>query len=214
MVKPIGEKEVFKGHHTFVCGMTQNGKTAFTVEKLKQTRQPVLFFNPQHEKVEGFVLANIDHKPSQIIRALKMGLRVDYRASLDDEEASWELYYLVDNLFRAGFTKQDPIIFAIDEVHIQNDYKQGKKALKKVANRGLTFGIHAVFISQRPANVPLTIVTQADKHYIFKTGLEKEYFTRKGIKYDRVKDLIEQGGEYSYVEFDGASINGPYKEAL
>lgn len=206
------KKEVFKGHHSFVCGMTQNGKTHFVRKKLQETKQPVIFFNPQRESMPGFIEANKYHKPSQIMKALKMGKKINFITSLDDKETALELYFLTEQLFGAGLAKNNPVIFAVDETHIQNNYKEGKNALIKIANRGLTFGINAVFISQRPANVPYTIVTQADRHYIFKTGFEKEYFTRKGIDYKEVARLIEQAGKYAYVEFDGISINGPYKE--
>lgn len=213
MPRPIQEKEVFKGHHSFVCGMTQNGKTHFTRKKLQQTKQPVLFFNPQRETMKGFIKADKRHTPKQIITALKQGRKINYETSLSDEETALELYYLTERLFQAGLQKKDPIIFGIDEVHIQTSYKQGKQALIKIANRGLSFGINAVYISQRPANVPYTILTQSDVHFIFKTGFEKEYFTRKGIDYNKVKDMIETE-KYSYVVYNGIDITGPYKEGV
>ncbi len=212
MAKPISRGEIFKSHHTFVCGMTQNGKTHFVRKKLQETKQPVLFFNPQREQMKGFVLARKSNTLSQIVRALKNRLKINYVTSLSDEETAMELYCITERLFEAGFNKHNPVIFAIDETHINSDYKLGKQALIKIANRGLTFGINGVFISQRPANVPYTIVTQCDRHYIFKTGFEKEYFTRKGIDYNKVAKLIEEGGRFSYVEFDGININGPFKE--
>jgi len=207
---------MFKGKHTFVCGMTQSGKTTFVMNRLKKSKCPVLFFNPQRVALGGnFITTDTRSAVWQNVkRALKRGEKIDYIPDLSDRVAAAELEFLVNRLFEAGFTKDKPVILAIDEAHMVSDYKEGKRALRKVANRGLTFGVHAVFISQRPANVEYTILTQSDQHVIFKTGFEKEYFNRKGLDYDHIKNMIQAKGDHAYVVWNGYELSGAYRENL
>lgn len=207
---------MFKGKHTFVCGMTQSGKTSFVINQLKKSHCPVLFFNPQRVDLGRDYITTDVHSAvwQHVLRALKRGEKIDYLPALSDRVAAAELEYIVNRLFEAGFTKDKPIIIAIDETHMVSDYKEGKRALRKVANRGLSFGVHAVFISQRPANVEYTILTQSDQHVIFKTGYEKEYFNRKGLDYEEIKSRIQAKGEHAYVVWNGYELTGAYREKL
>lgn len=207
---------MFKGKHTFVCGMTQSGKTTFVMNQLKKSKCPVIFFNPQNVKLgREYISTNKrDAVWNYVLRALKRGEKINFVPDLDDDIAAKELQYLINQLFKAGFTKDKPCIIAIDEAHMMSDSKEGKRALRKVANRGLTYGVHAVFISQRPANVEYTILTQSDQHVIFKTGYEKEYFNRKGLNYDDIKRKIQAKGDHAYVVWNGYELAGAYRENL
>ena len=207
---------MFKGKHTFVCGMTQSGKTTFVMNQLKKSKCPVFFFNPQRVDLGSeYIRVNIKTAIWQhVLRALRRGEKIDFVPQLEDATASKELEFLVNRLFEAGFTKDKPVIVAIDEAHMVSDYKEGKRALRKVANRGLTYGVHAVFISQRPANVEYTILTQSDQHVIFKTGYEREYFTRKGLDYAEIKNKIQAKGDHAYVVWNGYELSGAYRENL
>ncbi len=209
------EKDIFKGVHSFVCGMTQSGKTYFTIHELQKTRQPVLFFNPQNETVKGFIKATRLDNIDLIVKALKNGGKINYIPEFMGENAdfvaSCEFCMLVETLF-GQFQKSKPIVFAIDEVHMLSNRKESKIALKRVANRGLTWGLNAVFISQRPADVPYTIYTQCDKQYIFFTGMEKEYFRRKGIDYEDLKHRIgNQKEAYNFCVYDNVNLEGAYR---
>lgn len=213
MPRPAPGCDIFSGKHTYVCGLTQNGKTEFVINRLRQTKKPVLFFNPQHIKTP-FMVADGRHSFGQIVRALKAGEKIDYRPSLDDETTAAELRHIINRLFESGFTKQRNVILAVDECHISTRIHPAKAALIKAATRGLTFGIHCVFITQRPAEVPYTLFVQADQKCIFRLGTDGEYFTRKKIDYTQISKMIETGGEFSYVIHDGYAIHGPYKEEL
>lgn len=213
MSRPLPGCDIFSGKHSYVCGLTQNGKTEFVINRLRKTPKPVLFFNPQHIKTP-FMIADGRHSMGQIIRALKAGEKIDYRPSLDDETTALELKALINKLFESGFTKQKNVIFAIDECHISTRIYPAKAALVKMATRGLTFGLHGIFITQRPAEVPYTLFVQSDQKFIFRLGMDGEYFTRKKIDYNNISQMIEKGGQYSYVVHDGYSVHGPYKEEL
>lgn len=195
--------------HSFVCGKTQNGKTYFVKEEVKVFKGGVLFINPQYVSLKGFIKSDMEDNIKDIISALKTGNKIDYRPSLDDKVASKELKYIVDKLFESNFNKKHNIKIVIDETHIFNDYKEGKLATKKLANRGLLFGLDTIFISQRFSKL-MDLVTQCENHYIFKTGMEKEYFIRKGIDYETLINKINKI-KYSFCVFNGITLSGPYK---
>lgn len=205
--------DIFSGHHSVVTGKTRHGKTYFVQKRLQTLKKPVLFFNPQRVPAPGMTTATSKNTEEQIIALLKKGGKVNYLPDIDNARASMELVYLIRALFDAGFTESRNIVLALDEIHLTRRSKPGEEAIENLATRGITFGLSAVFISQRPAYMSKAAYTMAEKHYLFLTGMERQYFTGKGIPYDDYLQRIQKGGKYSYVVFDGITLSGPYKEA-
>jgi hypothetical protein len=191
--------------------MTQNGKTHFSIYLANKFKGPVLFINPQKERIKGFVKANCKDEIKDIARAMRAGDKINYIPSTDDEIAVMELAYIVEHLFKYPFAKNNPCLLVIDETHIFSNSKAGKLTLRKIANRGLSYGINALFISQRFANVEYTTVTQSEQHFIFKLGFEKEYFQRKGVPYEEIIRKIDKKGKYSFVVWDGMKFSDAQK---
>lgn len=203
-------QDIFKGEHTFVQGRTRNGKTYFVLSRLKHSKLPVLFYNAQHEDAKGYVRADMNTDISLIRKALQKGYKVDYRPSKKNDIASLEFDQLAKMIFEKNLGRS--VIFAIDEVHILNNFKSSRQQLDNLAFRGVAWGVYCCFITQRPANAPKSTYTQAETHYIFKSGMEKAYFREKGIDYEKSMNLIEKGGKYSYIVYNGVDIMGAYKE--
>jgi len=200
-----------QGKHTYIVGRTQSGKTYFSKWLADRFDGGVLFINPQKEKLRGYIKTDMNNDKADIYQELKKKSKINYIPSIDDKEAAKELKLLTDYLFSRKIPKFQPILFVIDETHIFSNDKESKRALKTIANRGLSYGINALFISQRFANVEYTTVTQSDQHFIFKIGFEREYFTRKGLDYDEIIKKIDKNGKYSFVLWNGINLTGPFK---
>lgn len=203
-------KFIQSGEHSFILGKTQNGKTYFAYQEMKSTKQGVLFINPQKEKLQGFIKADGNNEIDLIIDQLRKGYKINYIPSLDDDIASKEIAYIVDELFKANFSKGAPIFLVLDETHIFNNFKEGKTAIRKVARRGLAYGINAIYISQRGSGL-LDMLSQCEKQYIFKSDFDKDYFKNKGLPFEDIVQRIDNNGKYSFVIWNGLELSKAYK---
>lgn len=205
-------QDIFSGHHTFVMGASQQGKTHFMRKRVTAVKRPVLFFNPQEEELPGFVKASPENDLKVIMDTLKKGHKVNFVPSLDNKRAAVELAILVDSLFRSGWTKERNMILVIDECHLAEEHKEGLRVLKLVSTRGIRYGIHAVFGTQRAANVDLNTFTMSDLLVLFRTNRELQYLRGKGIDVNTYDKMIKDGGQYSYAVNNGLEMMGPFKE--
>lgn len=199
----------FKSGHSTVIGITRSGKTYATMESLKAVKEGVLFFNTQLEDLSSnFIKVTANDNIKILINALNNGKKINYSPSLDSRIREKELKYIIDNLYiRSKLDKK--IYLVVDEVHLYE--KESLKSLIQVATTGLRYNIFGVWISQRPANIDNTLMTQSNQFILFKTNMEGEYFKRYGIPADKIKDLLEKGGKFSYCTYDFIEVYGPYK---
>lgn len=206
-------EDIFSGHHTFICGASQQGKTTFAIKRLNKLKKPMLFFNPQQVRLgQGWVRADSRSSWEQIHESLRTGHRIDYRPARKNNRASCELAVIIENLFESGWSINKNMLLVVDECHLAKYHDSGDEAMETVATRGLFYGIHCVFIVQRPAYAHKAAYTQSDLHIMFRTNMEKGYFSGKGIPYESYNKMVNEGGQYSYVVFDGLSMLGPFKE--
>lgn len=195
-----------KGHST-VIGITRSGKTYATKESLKKVKEGVLFFNTQLENMpDNFLKANKKTRIDVIIKALNKGLKVNYEPDTEQEVREKELEILIRAMYQKGLKKK---YIVVDEVHLYK--KEGLKSMIQVATTGLRFGIAGIWISQRPANIDNTLMTQSNQFIIFNTNMESEYFKRYGIPADEIKSRIEKKGAFSYCTYDFMQVEGAFK---
>lgn len=205
--------DLFSGTHAFICGATRQGKTHFIRQRLRNMKKPVIFFNPQKEPLgPGWVRVDSRSDWGRMLDALRSGHKLNYIPALDNKRAACELAVLIDSLFESGWTEKNNMILAIDECHLARAHEEGDRAIELVATRGIRFGICCVFATQRPAYAHKAAYTQADLHVMFRTNMEKGYFSAKGIPYADYNAMIAKGGKYSYAVFDGLEMLGPFKE--
>lgn len=197
----------FENGHSTVIGITRSGKTYATKKSLEKVKEGVIFFNTQYEEMpSSFIKVNAKDDIRVIINALKANKKINYIPQLDSSIRDKELIHLVDSLYRRDSEKR--IYLVVDEVHLYE--KETLKALIKVATTGLRFGIHGIWISQRPANIDNTLMTQSNQFVIFKTNMESGYFDRYGIPAEQIREKL---GDitYSYCIYDFMDLRGPYK---
>ena len=198
-----------RNNHVFVCGQTRSGKTYFIARALEQLNRPVLFFNVQDEDLppKFMTIKYNEVNMSQLMEALRSGAKIDLRLPLDIEETNTLINFILMKLMGAGYSEESPIYVALDECHLlKNDGKEGSI---QAATRGLKRGVRCIFITQRPALCDKTLYTQSAEQYIFYVAAsEKEYLKSKGLDYDKCKEEWEKLGKYSYIFYDGFTLEG------
>lgn len=197
--------------HTTVIGRTGSGKTYGTLKSIAPLKCGCLFLDTvMTDKPTDFKnkSINVDTKKSDI-GLIRDALKDNCKLSLEYTRATEEYrndmtYNLITYLMRYKWQK---LLIAVDEVHLYS--KHGIKALEQIATVGRHKGIYLVAISQRPANISNTIMTQSEKFVIYSlSGMETDYLKRYNIP---AEDILEKTTEqYSYVTWDSYNIAGPY----
>lgn len=195
-----------KNEHYAVFGQTRSGKTTSTYTMLAGQKKAVLFFNTQQIVIPGYV--NIDKKITikQLLRLMQTGKKCNYIP--DRETRQEELSALINTLYSlAGHNKID-IYLVIDEIHLYE--KRALKSAEEVATTGIRWGIHLIAISQRPAKVSNTILTQATSFLFFKLSImERQYLESYRIPFDEVYNKIKE--QYQFVIFDSYTVSDAKK---
>jgi DNA helicase HerA-like ATPase len=207
---PARKKMIDFGNlHSCVIGVTGSGKTYGVVNSLKGAKEPVLFFNTKHDEQvpKSFLIMSQDNSYIQLKRALVRGRKINYLPSRDERQRERELVNIIRFLFDGSGM---PVYLVVDEVHLYNRRSAYYK-LMEVATTGRSYGIKAIWMSQRPANIDNNLMTQAEKFIIFQCSLEHQYLKRYGFPVERMEELFRQGGKYSYLEFDLLHLIGPFK---
>lgn len=191
----------FKEGHTIVLGLTQSGKTYAVKKILTYSNKGVLFFNTQNENLEGFIKVNMTTKYSIILKLLKLNRKINYIPSTILKNQFKEMNFLINQLFEnSNFSKKNPIYFVVDEAHLFE--KESLESIKRIATSGIRWGINGIFISQRPANLDNTLMSQSSHMLIFKCNMESQYFKNYSIPIENILNQIEKNGKYSFCEYD------------
>jgi DNA helicase HerA-like ATPase len=195
----------FNQGHTTVIGMTQNGKTYTVSHLLESQKRGVLFFNAQMEDLQGYIKVDKTTKFSIILKLLKKGQKINYFPSSRMSEQQNEISFLIEQLFENGhFNKKNFIYFVVDEAHLFK--KKSLEQVCRIATGGLRFGIHGVFLSQRPANLDNTIMTQSTDMLIFFCSMESQYFKNYSIPIQQIIDEITKHGKYSFCSYNFVTV--------
>jgi hypothetical protein len=204
MIKKVKAFEL-ENEHTTVMGITRHGKTYATILTLsKLAGEGVLFFNTQHETVPpNYVEFNPDlHSWEQIENLLKKNRKINFLPSTDPEQMQKQLSGIIRKLYNG---EKRNLRLAIDEVHLFK--KTSLNDLIRVATTGLRWGIKGIFLTQRPAKVDNTLLTQSTKHIIFRVGLnDYDYLQQHGFPAEQLK--LEE--KYHFKTFDGIEAKGTF----
>jgi archaellum biogenesis ATPase FlaH len=191
--------------HTIVLGQTQTGKTYATEHILKTQKQGVIFFNTQLETLRGYIQINKFTSFKIIKNLLNKGQKLNYTPVPKLQIQEQEIKFLVNQLFEFGnFSKEKNIFIAIDEVHLFA--KTSQQAIERIATSGLKFGLNGIFLSQRPANMSNTLMSQSIEMLIFKCSMESQYFKNYNIPIEKILGKIEKNGKYSFCTYDFTDV--------
>lgn len=209
MVKRVKKFDIGNEHAT-ILGLTQHGKTYGTIKTLDCMKDAILFFNTNHTPLKGskskWYDAHGGHDINQIIYALKQGYKINFLPSDDLEGMEKQLAAITNGIYSMG--RNFSFRFVIDEVHLFKS--EGKKALIRLATTGLGRGYKCIFISQRPAMIDNTLLTQSTKHVLFAIGLnDASYLKSNGFPSEEIMQRTGQE-KYIFVEFDQKIVKGGF----
>lgn len=201
--------------HVFVTGITGSGKTTFTAKYFEANDGLNIFFNVQEEYVVEEHADIVVTTQDELIEAIEEGhTHICFNPELAGQDISiGDIGATIRMLFAYGaLAKQEekgrPEIWCtvyIDEVQEYGE-KQGHPIIHRLWKRGLGYGIRAVGISQRPADVSHTILTQSLEHVIYYVGgYEHPYFTKYNIPIEEHMEHLEYES-YRFVIWDGHEI--------
>lgn len=201
----------FREKHSAAFGTTQEGKTHSVTQSLKGIKAGVLFLDMKNEPVSGYIKADKDDDLDQIIYVLKGGGKINYSPSRGTRYG--EVAALIEGLLG----ERMDVYIICDEVHLayMNPDKQkraAQAAYEELATTGLSSGLKGVFISQRPAIMPKTLMNLADLHIYFRNdelNYLKNYMGEEAAN-DMANRLIA-GGQYSYVTRYRGIVEGAFK---
>lgn len=195
----------FKKGHTVVVGLTQSGKTYTVKESLLKVHQGVLFFNTQQEGLQGYIKADKKTSFAQILKLLKLGHKINYLPDSRLKVQFYEIEFLINQLFENGnFNKDKSIFIVIDEAHLFTG--KSLDAITRIATSGIRWGLNGIFISQRPANLSNTLMSQSTHMLIFMCNMESQYFKNYSIPIEEILENIKNKGKYSFCEYDFLTI--------
>lgn len=195
-------------NHVFISGITRSGKSRFVHEAVRELKRPVLYMNIQNDKVprgQYITVYSQQMTVPQLIEALKDGAKINLVLAKGGYVST--AGYIMSKLMDAGFSEENPMYLVLDECHLLKGFSEINA--EYVSTAGLKQGIRLISVSQRPAEVHKTIYTQAPEQYIFYLAIsEKMYMKNKGIDYDFCFKEWTQRGQYSYVFYNGYTLEG------
>lgn len=201
-------------YHTFIAGATGSGKTYYSRLLIKDRDIPYLIyfnsgFDLQIEKACDFVVSDIRH----LIKILKKepDVAICYNPSGAREVDTKKIEEIQSLVFNIGLKlNKDKIkqwlIFCIDEIQLYDSKQKPNNIVESLYTRGRRYGIVMVGISQRPALVSHTVLTQSREHIYFRFPDYEKPYTKKyfGERIDEYWDWLDK--DYHYIKITDGQI--------
>jgi len=203
--------------HTFIGGCTGSGKTVFASKLFQQSNRLAIFINTNNEVLpeqkSDIVFHDIDGF-CHAINHYKKATRLCLSPTMEKDITIGDINEIIQILFDMGKNinenKIEPTIWCelfIDEIQ-EYQAKHGKAPyITRVWKRGRRYGIIGIAISQRPADVSHTVLTQSETHYLFNMGIyEKGYFSAYGIPVFEDEYMEWLQNDYHYLKYEKGKV--------
>lgn len=204
---------------TVVVGITRSGKTFGALRSLSKQGRGVLFVNTNNSPVpRGWTRASMGTDTQHMADELIGGGKIAYTP--DRRYRQQEVAALIAWLFDLSELSPLDIYVAVDEVHLYS--KAALNACIELATTGISHGLKPVWISQRPAMIHNTLITQATNLIAYdlspaeRRWLDQYRYPAQEI-YDRLRAVdppdYPKTKSYGYIVYDGRQVQGAYKVA-
>lgn len=214
--------------HECVTGMTRSGKSYYAARLGRRHAGPLLVIDPQDTPGWPWPRATGANVAADVIDQARNG-GVVYVPDWNDKHGRAEVTYLLAEVMEyakahgAGAGRGNHAWLVIcDEAHIYAPEGGPPGGLHLLARRGLRWGVSAMFVSQRPADVAKAVISQAARHVIFEPGpFGGPYFEKYGIPADEVRRLLDEGrqkyagkaaggaGPWPFLVWESGRLAGP-----
>ena len=202
-----------------VVGKTGSGKTVFVKTELWNLYTSKVYHDPKHEERSNKAMIlpfdpmtypanNID----ELIHLLNYGAKsivyfppigFDEAGDMEDFNRVCEACYMHGN-----------IALFVDEVSFVSTSHKIPKWYKEILQRGRTRNVGAVSLTQRPKEIPNSVISESDHQFCFKLNLKtdrEKLYTMIPEDYHERMDTIQ---EYHFIYnniYSGASIHPPVR---
>ena len=206
-----------KANHWFMCGITGSGKTTFGASIFEKVDTLAIFINTSEERIPERKSQIVVYSVDELLRAISLDARKicfnpheDRDISVSDVEQICKVMLSLGRQIHKN--KRFIAVFGhifIDEIHEFSSLHRPNVNIDRIWKRGRRYGIIGIGISQRPADVSHTILTQCRYHVIFRLGqYEIPYFERYKIPIEDHKEWLKQN--YHFCIFDGEEVKRYY----
>jgi hypothetical protein len=204
-----------------LIGLTRTGKTTGALYSLQRQAKGVLFFNTQQIPFpRSWTRADADSSMEGIIDGLIAGEKIVWTPQREYRQQ--ELRLLIGWLFKMAEQYEDEldIYVVIDECHLFTG-----KALDsciELATTGIRWGLKPVWISQRPARIDNTLISQATRFVVYDVS-QAEYKWLAGYGYpskemsaklNSVRPADPEQRSRAYVVYNGWQLIGPQRVSI
>lgn len=174
--------------HTDIFGRSSAGKTYLFREVVwRQTKKRIVFLNTQHEHGFGPWIRKWDVRllAQPGARVNLIGPRIS-AAENGNEGLKTLLARVVDDCFRVGeraaVDRSGWVIIAVDESHLISPKGSPDDPLQRIYTNGHRHGVKGVTLTQRPALLSHTVLSQAPTHVLFDLDdFELPYLRKYGV---------------------------------
>ena len=204
--------------HLFITGKTNTGKTTWASKYYESSDGLNIFFNVQEEYCVEEASDIIVYDTGELEKAIQDGeTHICFNPVLAGQDIDiMDIAVTIRTMFAMGViakreAKGRPEPWCsiwIDEVQEYGE-KQGHPVIHRLLKRGLGYGVRARTMSQRPADVSHTILTQSLDHIIFYVGnYDHPYFKNYKIPMEEHIDHLMTDGKpnHNYVHWNGYEI--------
>lgn len=200
---------------TVVVGITRSGKTYGAVHSLKKQGRGVLFVNTNNSPIpRGWTRCDLSTDTQDMLDELIGGGKLAYTP--DRRYRQQEVSALIAWLFHVAEREELDIYVAVDEVHLYSG--AALRACRELATTGIRHGLKPIWISQRPAMIDNTLITQSTKLVAYDLSqAEMRWLKEYRYPYEEIFSRLRAANPdpkkktYGYVVYDGRQVEGAYK---
>lgn len=199
--------------HETVLGMTRSGKSVYAQASALRWPGPVLFFNPQGQKMDlgSWTLVTPRDSLSDLLQLMTTKrARVNFVPTWHPDQARRELGAIVARAMQRIWTP--PLLVVVDEAdQVAPQGKIGTPA-HQIAQRGGKQQVWGMFVTQHPAVLSKVIIRQTMRKTVFM--LEDNNLDQYFMPAAEIDKILTAAPKYSYVVWEGKQLTGPFLEKL
>jgi len=189
--------------HVFIAGMTQSGKTFLAKEYLRNVDQQVFVLDTKGlfswNMEDEIIINHLSELPKQ-----KDFKKVIYRPVWQELEP--EFY---DSFFKFCMMRGNCIVVVDETMQVCPNYARLPDWYKGILTRGMELGVSVWSLSQRPAKIPLEILSESTHYFIFRLNIKQD--RERIIDYTGYENFIEIPEQYSFWYFNTVKAEEPVK---
>ena len=171
MVRKIKKFTLLQDEHLFIAGRTGTGKTFLVHTLASEVSETVSIFvhdtkgtaafddYPIFEKLSDFKKARETREPGVIV----------YRPVFQELELE---YY--EEFYKWVYNRRDCIVIIDEAMQVCESPKKYPQYLKGILTRGREYNIAAWVCTQRPKTLPLFLLSEASKFFVFELNLKDD----------------------------------------